>query len=92
MGMKKASSKQFGATLDERERQVREDYEWALRNPEVCKAYGGKVVVVHQRTVWGAGDNHTAALEAARRRPGCPPKSDLAIVVVPEVPLGTGLS
>jgi hypothetical protein len=69
--------------LDERERQLNEDYEWCLRSADIQQAYGGKVVVVHQRKVLGVGEDHLAALEAAAGT-SCPPREQLAIVVVPE--------
>jgi hypothetical protein len=70
-------------TWGEREKQIDEDYEWCLHDPEVRQAYGGQVVVAYRRKIWGAGSNHTAAWEAASREPGCPPREDIAVVVVP---------
>jgi hypothetical protein len=52
--------------------------------------FGGKVVAVHRRKVWGAGGSHTAALTAALRETGCPPRDQLALVVVPERPGAPG--
>jgi hypothetical protein len=71
--------------LDERERQLNEDYDWCLRSPDIQRAYGGKVVVVHRRKVLGVGEDLLAALEAAGT--SCPPREQLAIVVVPESPV-----
>jgi hypothetical protein len=68
----------------ERERRIQDDYEWALNDPAVGKRHGGKVFVVHRRRVWGAGKDHGAACAAASRKRGCPPRADVAFVVVPE--------
>ncbi len=89
--MKKTRERSFGPTLSVREQQMDQDYEWCLHDPEVRKKYGGQVVVVHQRKIWGVGSNHAAALAAAQRQPGCPPRHELAIVVVPERPVSTDL-
>jgi hypothetical protein len=75
--------------LDERERQLREDYEWCLRDAEAQRAYAGQVVAVHQKKVWGAGKTHGEALQAALARPGCPPRECLAKVFV-EGPVAAG--
>ena len=74
-----------GPSLDDRERRIDEDYEWCLHDPGIRLAYGGKVVVVHQRTIWGVGSTHAAAWEAARQRPGCPSRESLAVVAVPHL-------
>jgi hypothetical protein len=63
-----------------------EDYEWALHDPEVRRQYGGQVVVVHQRRIWGAGKNHETAHHAAVQQPGCPEKWHLAFVPIPPLP------
>lgn len=83
-----AMSGSFSSTysyLNEHEKQVRDDYEWCLHNPEVRRQYGDQVVAVHQRRVWGAGANHLAALNAALQQPGCPPRHFLALAVVPPI-------
>jgi hypothetical protein len=72
-----------GSRLDEREQQIRADYEWGQQAPEVRRAHAGRVVVVHCRHIWGVGDTHADALAAARQAPGCPPRESLAVVVVP---------
>ncbi|HEY7425198.1 MAG TPA: hypothetical protein VH682_13285 [Gemmataceae bacterium] len=69
--------------LNEHERQINDDYEWCLHDPEVRRQYGNQVVAVHKRRIWGAGPNHSAALDAALQQPGCPPRYFLALPVVP---------
>jgi hypothetical protein len=76
--------------LDERERQIREDYEWCLRDPAIQQTYGGNVVVVHKRRVWAAARTHRAALRAALRCGGCPPREQLALVFVEGRPSANG--
>ncbi len=73
--------------LNEREQQIDDDYEWVLHDAEVQRTYAGKVVVVHKRQIWGAGKNHTVALRAALRRPGCPPRQAMAMVFVEGCPV-----
>ena len=70
--------------LDEREQQIEDDYEWCLHDHEVRLKYGGKVVVAHRGKIWGVGSNHATAWAAALRKRGCPPKDQVAVVVVPE--------
>jgi hypothetical protein len=82
--MKKVKRQSFGPYLDERERQMDDDYEWCLNDPEVRKAYGGKVVVAYKRKIWGVGKNHAAAWAAALRKRDCPSRGEVAIVVVPD--------
>jgi hypothetical protein len=74
----------LGPRLDEREQQMNADYEWCLRDPEVRRRYGGRVVVAYQRKIWGTGKDHAAAWAAAARKRGCPPRGHAAIVVVPD--------
>ena len=71
--------------LTEQEKQINDDYEWCLHDPEVRRLYGDQVVAVHQRRIWGAGANHLAALNAALQQPGCPPRKALVFVVVPPI-------
>ena len=68
--------------LDERERQLNDDYEWCLHDPAIRRRYGGLVVAAHRRTVWGAGKNHDEA-GAAAEWAGCPSRELLAFVAVP---------
>jgi hypothetical protein len=81
---KQTEPRAFPPYLDERERQMNDDYEWCLHDPEVRKKYGGKVVVAHERKIWGASKNHTAVWAAAQRKRGCPPNEEVAFVVVPQ--------
>lgn len=73
----------FPSYFTEEEKRFNEDYEWALHDPEVRRQYGDQVVAVHQRRIWGAGPNHLVALNAALQQPDCPPRKNLAFVVVP---------
>jgi hypothetical protein len=75
--------------LSERERQLRADYEWVLHDADIQRQYAGQVVAVHDRKVWGAGKTHATALQAARRRRGCPPQESLAKVFVEGHPVNT---
>ncbi len=88
--MKRTQEQPLSPYLDEREQQIHEDYEWCLHDPEVCRKYGGKVVVAYRRRIWGAGKNHVAAWTAAAKKRGCPPREAVALVVVPELPLPRG--
>jgi hypothetical protein len=72
--------------LTEQEQQLHNDYEWGLHDPQVRQEHGGQVVAVHRGRVWGAGADHGAALQTALAAPGCPPRQELALVVVPEQP------
>jgi hypothetical protein len=68
--------------LDEQERQLSEDYDWCLREAVVQRTYAGQVVAVHRKKVWGAGNTHGEAVQAALAQPGCPPRQSLAKVVI----------
>ena len=68
--------------VDEREAQIRADYEWCLHSSDVQQTYGGKVVAVHRQRIWGVGKNHQAAVKVAFRCAGCPPREQLALVFV----------
>jgi hypothetical protein len=63
-------------------KEVEEDYFWAQQDPAVLKAYGGLVVAVHRRKVWGAGKNYRTAVEDALQKPGCPPAGELVLVLI----------
>jgi len=69
--------------LDEREQRINADHEWCANDPEVRRKYGGKIVAVHDRTILGAGKTYATAWAAAQRRRSCPPKHEVAMVVVP---------
>lgn len=63
------------------------DYDWAQGDPEVRRRYGGLIVAVRDRQVWGAGPTPTQAAEDAAGKPGCP--QDLVYVCVwPDPPDG----
>jgi hypothetical protein len=81
--MKKTKRPKLGPTLDERERQIQDDYEWCLDNQDVQEKYGGKIVIVHKRKIWGVGTSHALAWAAAQRKHGCPAREHIAVVVVP---------
>ena len=68
--------------LSERERQMRDDYDWALRDPTVQGRHGGMVVAVSRQRIWGSGRTHRDALSDAMGQPGCPPREEIALVPV----------
>jgi hypothetical protein len=84
MQRKSMENTSFGNTLTTHEQQIKDDYEWCLHDPTVKKTHGGLVVAVNRRHIWGVGKNHVEALQAALREPGCPPRSNLALVAVPD--------
>jgi hypothetical protein len=73
--------------LNDQERQLRDDYDWCLRDPAIQAEYAGQVVAVHQQKVWGAGKTHGEATQAALAQPGCPPHEALARVYIEGTPL-----
>jgi hypothetical protein len=77
------TTKKKYSTLNAKERQINEDYEWCLHDPEVRKQYGGKVVVAHRKRILGAGKNHTEAWRAAQRNADCPSNDRVAFVYIP---------
>jgi len=77
------AAEQLPPTLNDREWQIQDDYEWCLHDAEVRRAYGGKVVVAYHRRIWGAGHNHLAAWEEAHRQAPELCKENIAVVVVP---------
>jgi len=60
-----------------------EDYDWAMQDPQVRREYGGLIVAVRGRKVWGAGKTPRAASEQAGKTPGCPDLDELVFVAVP---------
>jgi hypothetical protein len=68
--------------FNERENQIDDDYEWCLTDHEVRRKYGGQVVVVFQRRVWGWGKNHDLAWRMARWQPDCPDQDQVVFVFV----------
>ena len=73
----------FSPFFTAEEQRIREDYEWALHDAHVQRKYGGKIVVVYQKTILGVGRTYQTAWAAAQRRRGCPPKHEVAMPVVP---------
>ena len=73
--------------LDSREKQIREDYQWVLRDGTVQRQQAGKVVAVHRKKIWGVGATRAAALAAARVHPECPSQRQLALVYVEGQPI-----
>jgi hypothetical protein len=61
------------------------DEEWCLSELRVIAKYADKIIVVEHRTVWGSGKAHRIACAAAVRKPGCSPKGQGAVVVMPFV-------
>ena len=45
--------------------------------------FGGRVVAVNKRQVWGSGANASEALADAQPKPGCPHRMALIFVSVP---------
>ncbi len=73
--------------LDQAELQLRDDYEWALRDKAIQRKHAGKVVAVHDKQIWGVGTTHFAALKKALDRPGCPSRQQLALVHIEGEPV-----
>jgi hypothetical protein len=63
-----------------------EAWEWVNHDPEINRLYGGLVVAVHQRKVWGVGKTDRAAREDTLKKPGCPPEDELVFVTVAGLP------
>ena len=73
----------FPPYLTHEEQRKQDDYEWALHDTETQRKYGGKVVVVYQKRILGAGKTHRTAWAAAQRRRDCPQRYEVAMPVVP---------
>jgi hypothetical protein len=69
--------------LDEREQRINADHAWCAGDPEIRRKHGGKIGAVYNRQLLGVGKTYAAAWAAAQRRRGCPPKHEVAMVVVP---------
>ena len=48
------------------------DLLWASSDPEIAALYPDKIVAVHQRKVWAAGDVSDAVLQEAEKNSGLP--------------------
>jgi hypothetical protein len=83
--MKKTLQEPRFSKLTPRELQMNDDYDWAWNDAEIKRLYGGRVVVVHKRKIWGSGANHATAWANAQRKKGCPLRMDVAIVPVPKL-------
>jgi hypothetical protein len=69
--------------LDEREQRINADHAWCAGDSEIRQKHGGKIAAVYNRKVLGVGAAYAAAWAAAQRRRRCPPKHEVAMVVVP---------
>lgn len=70
--------------MTELEKQVKEDFDWALRSAEVQQnpEYSGKWVVVHKKRVLAAGTDRHAMVEQAAKEVGVP-RGQLVVMIVP---------
>ncbi len=50
------------------------DLLWASSDPEVAERYPDKIVAVHERKVWAAGEDWEAVRQEAARNAGLPPE------------------
>ncbi len=71
--------------LNELEKQLSGDLQWALRAPEV-RQYAGKLVAVHQKRVVGVGVNRDALVAEAAEKAQCP-RQNVVVLVVPSADL-----
>jgi hypothetical protein len=62
------------------------DYDWAQDDPNVRARFGGLVVAVRHRQVWGAGRTPQQANQDAARKSDCP--QELVYVFVWPGPIG----
>lgn len=86
--MANVPSSEHGPYLTPEEQRRSDDYDWALRDPEVQATYRGQVVAVYLKRVLGAGKDHTAAVRAARKHPDCAEQYNvLAKVYIEGTPL-----
>ncbi len=67
----------------ERQRRLREDYDWAWHDAVIARRYGGQTVVVYDHRILCSGANLDEAMQATRKLPDCPPERDLTLVVLP---------
>ena len=51
------------------------DLLWRQDDPEVAALYPDKIVAVHQRKVWAAGDDWEAVRQEAAKNAGLPPET-----------------
>lgn len=67
--------------LNEIERQMADDMQWALTAPEV-QQHHGKLVAVYKKRIVGVGLDRMALVQQAAQREQCH-WGDIAVVVVP---------
>lgn len=66
--------------------EVDAEFDWASADMEVRRRYGGLVVAVFDRKVWGAGKSHREAWDAARANSSCPALDRIVLVPVSALP------
>jgi hypothetical protein len=71
--------------LNDKEKQMSDDLQWALGAPEVRK-YSGKLVAVYQKCVVGVGSNRDSLVAEAAERAKCP-WQEVVVCVVPAADL-----
>ncbi len=71
--------------MSELEQRMTEDADWAEHSPEIMQnpEYFGKLVVVHNKRVLGAGRDRRALVEQAAQEIGVP-WQHLVVVLVPD--------
>jgi len=80
-----ASARRY-SSLNARERQINDDYEWCLHDLEIISKYHGQAVVAYRKRILGSGNNHTEAWRQAMQRAECPRSYEVAMVIVPDAP------
>ena len=71
--------------LTEDDRRMLEIDDWYQSDVATRQHYGGQAVAATRGKIWGVGPDYADALAAALATPGCPPRSDLVLVLVPEL-------
>jgi hypothetical protein len=67
-----------------------EDMNFGMTDPEMQQRYGGQIVAIWQKQVWGAGGTYAEALRAALDKaadaslPNKPTKGDFALLPIPK--------
>jgi hypothetical protein len=72
--------------MTELEQRMTEDSNWAQHSPEVMQnpEYFGKLVVVHNKRILGAGRDRMALVQQAAKEAGVP-WQHLVVIVVPGI-------
>lgn len=73
-------------TFEEDDERVGDDYHWACFNPVVRERFGGRVVAVFRRKVWGVGADDGEAMADAQSKFDLPNEGPLMCVNVPTHP------